>query len=277
MKQIRVTHHGDHTGQVHSLPSGRGIRGLGVARAGSRKQDQRGDDKDLSVSTFDMLDKLKNSRYRYRCWLSRSSATAAEVSNEEEEDCRSDETHFQVSVIAVLLHPVLQTNGGPSLDEAWPGEQQPREASRPQPGCMCESCSADRSRQHQVRSRSRSRENDAGVARYPSDGYNQPSSMRVSLPRASKYFGPPSSSSQLHCSSPLERHTWMRRNADLARPAPRPDSRRTALKPANTWTTFRCKSVVSIPIQMSGLITLKVSISASPRTCSRFSRTVNRG
>jgi hypothetical protein len=47
-------HHGDHTGQVHSLPSGRGIRRLGVARVGVREQEQRGDDEDLRVSTFDM-------------------------------------------------------------------------------------------------------------------------------------------------------------------------------------------------------------------------------
>ena len=57
-------HHDDHTGQVHSLPSGRGIRGLGVARAGVREQEQRGDDEDLRVSTFGMLDKLKDSRHR---------------------------------------------------------------------------------------------------------------------------------------------------------------------------------------------------------------------
>jgi len=66
-------------------------------------------------------------------------------------------------------------------------------------------------------------QNHAQVPRYSSDDCAPPSTItRVSLPRTSEYFGPPSSSSQLPYSSPLERHTReMPANEDLATPAPR--------------------------------------------------------
>ena len=43
-------HHDDHSGQVHSLPSRRGVGALGVARASVRKQEDCGNDEDLRVS-----------------------------------------------------------------------------------------------------------------------------------------------------------------------------------------------------------------------------------